>query len=56
LLLAGVRLAAMAAQPDQMQLMAGLFALAITMMARAVLIPSTATRTLVLSSVAALPL
>ncbi|HVR21536.1 MAG TPA: serine/threonine-protein kinase, partial [Polyangiaceae bacterium] len=56
LLLAGVGLAAMAAQPDPMQLMAGLFALAVTMMARAVLIPSTATRTLVLSSIASLPL
>jgi eukaryotic-like serine/threonine-protein kinase len=56
LLLAGVGLAAMAAQPDQMQLMAGLFALAVTMMARAVLIPSTAKRTLVLSSIAAVPL
>ena len=35
----------MAAQPDEKQLMAGLFALTVTMMARAVLIPSTAKRT-----------
>jgi eukaryotic-like serine/threonine-protein kinase len=56
LFLAGIGLAAMAAQPDPMQLMAGLFALAVTMMARAVLIPSTATRTLVLGSIAAFPL
>jgi serine/threonine-protein kinase len=56
LLLAGVGLSAMAAQPDPMQLMAGLFALAITMMARGVLIPSTAMRTLVLSAIASLPL
>jgi serine/threonine-protein kinase len=56
LLLAGVGLALMAAQPDEKQLMAGLFALAVTMMARAVLIPSTATRTFCLSWVAAAPL
>jgi serine/threonine-protein kinase len=56
LLLAGVSLAAMAAQPDPMQLMAGLFALAVTMIARAVLIPSTARRTFLLSWIASLPL
>jgi eukaryotic-like serine/threonine-protein kinase len=55
-LLPGIGLAAMAAQPDEKQLMAGLFALAVTLMARAVLIPSTAGRTLLLSSLAALPL
>ena len=56
LLLAGVGLGLMAAQPDEKQLMAGLFALAVTMMARAVLIPSTAMRTMCLSSIASLPL
>src|SRR5262245_8021002 len=56
LLLAGVGLGLMAAQPDEKQLMAGLFALAVTMMARAVLIPSTAVRTCCLSSIASLPL
>jgi serine/threonine protein kinase len=56
LLLAGVGLGLMAAQPDEKQLMAGLFALAVTMMARAVLIPSTAMRTFCLSSIASLPL
>jgi serine/threonine-protein kinase len=56
LLLAGIALAAMAAQPDPMQLMAGLFALTVTMMARAVLIPSTAVRTFCLSWLAAAPL
>jgi serine/threonine-protein kinase len=56
LLLAGLGLAAMAAQPDEKQLMAGLFALTVTMMARAVLIPSTARRTFVLSWLAAVPL
>jgi serine/threonine-protein kinase len=56
LLLAGVGLGSMAAQPDEKQLMAGLFALAVTMMARAVLIPSTALRTCCLSSIASLPL
>jgi eukaryotic-like serine/threonine-protein kinase len=56
LLLAGVGLALMAAQPDEKQLMAGLFALTVTMMARAVLIPSTATRTFWLSWIAAAPL
>jgi len=56
LLLAGIGLALMAAQPDAMQLMNGLFALAVTMMARAVLIPSTATRTFWLSGLASAPL
>jgi len=56
ILLPGVGLALMAAQPDEKQLMAGLFALTVTMMARAVLIPSTAKRTFVLSSVASTPL
>jgi serine/threonine-protein kinase len=56
LLLAGIGLGLMAAQPDEKQLMAGLFALAVTMMARAVLIPSTALRTFCLSSIASLPL
>jgi serine/threonine-protein kinase len=46
----------MAAQPDEKQLMAGLFALTVTMMARAVLIPSTAARTFCLSWIASLPL
>jgi serine/threonine-protein kinase len=55
-LLPGVGLALMAAQPDQQQLMAGLFALTVTLIARAVLIPSTAKRTLLLSAVASLPL
>src|SRR5690606_28031672 len=55
-LLPGVGLALMAAQPDEKQLMAGLFALAVTMMARAVLIPSRAKRTLVLSTLASTPL
>ncbi len=56
LLLAGVGLAGMAAQPDPSQLMAGLFALTVTMMVRAVLIPSTALRTFCLSWLAAAPL
>jgi len=56
LLLAGVGLAGMAAQPDPSQLMAGLFALTVTMMARAVLIPSTALRTFCLSWLSAAPL
>jgi serine/threonine protein kinase len=56
ILLPGVGLALMAAQPDEKQLMAGLFALTVTMMARAVLIPSTAKRTLLLSLFASVPL
>jgi serine/threonine protein kinase len=56
LVLAGIALALMAAQPDERQLMAGLFALAVTMMTRAVLIPSTAKRTFLLSWLASAPL
>jgi hypothetical protein len=56
LLLAGVGLAGMAAQSEPYQLMAGLFALTVTMMVRAVLIPSTALRTFCLSWLAAAPL
>ncbi|HWO14181.1 MAG TPA: serine/threonine-protein kinase [Polyangiaceae bacterium] len=56
LLLAGLGLASMAAQPDHSQLMDGLFALAVTMTARAVLIPSTALRTFSLSWLASAPL
>jgi serine/threonine-protein kinase len=56
LVLAGTTLALMAAQPDERQLMAGLFALTVTMMVRAVLIPSTATRTFWLSWLASAPL
>jgi serine/threonine-protein kinase len=56
LLLAGVGLAGMAAQPDERELMAGLFALTVTMMARAVLIPSTARRTFTVSWLASVPL
>jgi serine/threonine protein kinase len=56
LLLAGVALALMAAQPDERQLMAGVSALTVTMMARAVLIPSTATRTFCMSWLASAPL
>jgi serine/threonine-protein kinase len=54
--LPGVGLALMAAQPDEKQLMAGLLALTVTMMTRAVLIPSTATRTFCLSWLASVPL
>jgi tRNA A-37 threonylcarbamoyl transferase component Bud32 len=56
LVLAGLTLAQMAAAPIPEHLMAGLFALAVTMMARAVLIPSTAKRTFILSWLAAAPL
>jgi serine/threonine-protein kinase len=56
LFLAGTSLALMAAQNDEKQLIAGLFALSVTIMARAVLIPSTATRTFALSWMAAAPL
>ena len=56
LFLGGVMLALMAAQRDEKQLVAGVFALSVTMMARAVLIPSTAKRTLLLSSIASTPL
>jgi serine/threonine-protein kinase len=55
-LLAGVGLALMAAQPDEKQVMAGLSALSVTTMTRAVLIPSTATRTFWLTSIASAPL
>jgi len=56
LFLGGTALALMAAQPDAKQLMAGLFALSVTMTARAVLIPSTPRRTFWLSWIAATPL
>jgi serine/threonine-protein kinase len=56
LLLAGIGLAAMAAQADDKQLTNGLLALTVTMMARAVLIPSTPGRTACLSSLASVPL
>jgi serine/threonine-protein kinase len=56
LFLAGLFLALMAAVPDEKQVMAGLFALAVTLTARAVLIPSTARRTFWLGSIAAIPL
>ncbi|HEX6277822.1 MAG TPA: serine/threonine-protein kinase, partial [Polyangiaceae bacterium] len=56
LFLGGTALALMAAQPDEKQLMAGLFALSVTMTARAVLIPSTPRRTFWLSWIAATPL
>lgn len=56
LLLGGVCLALMAAQPDEKLLMRGLLALTVTMMVRAVLIPSTATRTFCLSWLSAAPL
>ena len=54
--LGGMALALMAAQPDDEQLMAGVLALTVTMMARAILVPSTATRTFFLSWIAAAPL
>jgi hypothetical protein len=56
LFFAGTALAVMAAQPDEKQLMAGLFALSVTLTARAVLIPSTPRRTFWLSWIAAAPL
>jgi serine/threonine-protein kinase len=56
LFLAGFFLAMMATVGEPTQLMAGLFALAVTMTARAVLIPSTAKRTFWLSWIAATPL
>jgi hypothetical protein len=56
LLLAGLSLALMAAAPIAEHLMAGLFALTVTMTARAVLIPSTAKRTFILSWLASAPL
>src|SRR5262249_12267920 len=56
LVLPGIGLALMAAQPDPEQLSSGLLALTITMMSRAILVPSTATRTLLLSWIAAAPM
>ena len=55
LLLAGVTLALMAAGTEEKHLMAAVLALTVTMMARAVLIPSTAMRTFCLSWVASAP-
>jgi serine/threonine-protein kinase len=56
LFLAGLFLALMATVPNPAQLMAALFALAVTLTARAVLIPSTARRTFWLGAIAAIPL
>jgi len=56
LILPGIGLALMAAQPDPQQLSDGLLALTVTMMSRAILVPSTAGRTFLLSWIAALPL
>jgi serine/threonine-protein kinase len=56
LVLPGIGLALMAAQPNEPQLMAGVLALTVTMMARAILIPSTAARTFWLSWLASCPL
>ena len=56
IILAGLALAMMAAMPDPDPLMAGIMALTVTLLARAVLIPSTAKRTLVLSVLSAVPL
>src|SRR5262249_2716617 len=56
LILPGIGLALMAAQPDPEQLSDGLLALTVTMMSRAILVPSTATRTFVLSWIAAAPM
>src|SRR5262249_39573631 len=53
--LPGVALALMAAQPSLQQLLYAVLALTVTMMTRAVLIPSTATRTFVLSWIASVP-
>src|SRR5262249_27303734 len=55
-LLPGIGLAAYAAEPDPQLLMSGLLALTVTMMARAILIPSTAARTFCLSWIASAPL
>jgi eukaryotic-like serine/threonine-protein kinase len=55
ILLAGVGLAGMAAMPVPDPLTAAILAMTVTLMARAVLVPSTAKRTLMLSTVAALP-
>jgi len=56
LILPGIGLALMAAQPDPEQLSDGLLALTVTMMSRAILVPSTAARTFCLSWLAAAPL
>ncbi len=56
IILAGSTLATMAAMPVPDPLMAGIMALTVTMMARAVLVPSTTKRTLVLSVLSAVPL
>jgi serine/threonine-protein kinase len=56
IVLAGSTLAMMAAMPVPDPLMAGVMALSVTLLARAVLVPSTAKRTLVLSVLAAVPL
>jgi len=56
LLLSGSGLALYAAQPDPQLLMSGVLAWTVTMMARAILIPSTATRTFILSWIASAPL
>jgi hypothetical protein len=56
IILAGSMLALMAAKPIPDPLMAGVMALSVTLLARAVLVPSTARRTLVLSVLAAVPL
>ena len=56
IILAGSMLALMAAMPDPDPLMAGIMALTVTLLARAVLVPSTARRTLVLSVLSAVPL
>jgi len=56
IILAGSTLALMAAKPMPDPLMAGVMALSVTLLARAVLIPSTARRTFVLSVLSALPL
>ncbi len=56
IILAGSSLALMAALPLRDTLMAGIMALSVTLLARAVLIPSTARRTFVLSVLSAVPL
>jgi eukaryotic-like serine/threonine-protein kinase len=56
IILAGVMLALMSAMPMPELLMSGIMALSVTLLARAVLIPSTAKRTLILSVLSALPL
>ena len=55
ILLAALFLALMAAEPNNDPLWSALLAITVTVLARAVLIPSTWTRTLVLSAVSALP-